>query len=110
MHARRFLFALLLIAAPATVWTDSDSVPSWIAQLRPETERLLAAAPSTDFAWKRLAELTDTFGHRLSGSSNIERAIKWAAAAMKSDGLENVRTEPVMVPHWVRGHESAEIV
>ena len=29
---------------------------------------------------------------------------------MKADGLENVRTEPVMVPRWVRGHESAEII
>jgi len=110
MRARRLLFALLLVVAPATVWTESDSVPSWVAQLRPDAERLLAAATATDFAWKRLAELTDTFGHRLSGSSNIERAIRWAAATMKADGLENVRTEPVMVPRWVRGHESAEIV
>ena len=29
---------------------------------------------------------------------------------MKRDGLENVHTEPVMVPTWVRGHESAEVV
>jgi len=29
---------------------------------------------------------------------------------MKRDGLENVHTEKVMVPRWVRGNESAEIV
>ena len=29
---------------------------------------------------------------------------------MKRDGLENVHTEKVMVPKWVRGNESAEIV
>jgi carboxypeptidase Q len=29
---------------------------------------------------------------------------------MKKDGLNNVHTEPVMVPKWVRGRESAEIV
>ena len=29
---------------------------------------------------------------------------------MKRDGLENVHTEPVMVPRWIRGTEGAEIV
>jgi carboxypeptidase Q len=29
---------------------------------------------------------------------------------MRKDGLENVRLEPVMVPQWVRGEESLEIV
>jgi len=110
MPARRLLLALLVVAAPVTVWTESDSVPTWITQLQPDTNRLLAAATATDFAWRRLAELTDRFGHRLSGSANIERAIKWAVATMKADGLENIRTEPVMVPRWVRGHESAELV
>jgi carboxypeptidase Q len=65
---------------------------------------------SSPFAWERLAELTDTFGNRLSGSQNLEQAIAWAAEQMKKDGLEHVRLEPVMVPRWVRGRESAEIV
>jgi carboxypeptidase Q len=110
MPARRLLLALLLVAAPVTVWTESDPVPAWITQLQPDSNRLLAAATATDFAWRRLAELTDRFGHRLSGSANLERAITWAVATMKTDGLENVRTEPVMVPRWIRGHENAEIV
>ena len=64
---------------------------------------------STPFAWERLALLGDTFGHRLSGSEALEKAIVWAVAEMKKDGLENVRAEPVKVPHWVRGRESLEI-
>jgi carboxypeptidase Q len=63
-----------------------------------------------DFAWRRLAELSDTHGARLAGSENLTRAIAWAVETMKADGLENVHTERVMVPHWVRGHESAQII
>jgi carboxypeptidase Q len=83
---------------------------AWLDPYRDATTRLIHAATADDFAWRRLAELTDTHGNRLSGSENLERAIAWAAETMKRDGLENVRTEPVMVPRWVRGRESAEIV
>ncbi len=110
MSPRRFLFALLVFALPATVWSEADPFPRGLTQLRPDAERLLAAATAGDFAWRRLAEMTDTFGHRMSGSDNLRRAMQWAVATMKADGLENVRTEPVMVPRWVRGHESAEII
>ncbi len=83
---------------------------AWLAPLRDDASRLIAAATGDDFAWRRLAELTDLHGSRLSGSENLTRAIRWAAEAMQADGLENVRTERVLVPRWVRGHESAEIV
>src|SRR5687767_9711930 len=83
---------------------------AWLDPYRDASTRLIHAATADDFAWRRLAELTDTYGHRLSGSENLERAIAWAAETMKRDGLEHVRTEPVMVPRWVRGNESAEIV
>src|SRR5581483_2080603 len=52
----------------------------------------------------------DTIGNRLSGTPALDRAIQWAVTEMKKDGLENVHTEKVMVPKWVRGAESAEIV
>ncbi|MBI2957034.1 MAG: peptidase M28 family protein, partial [Acidobacteria bacterium] len=34
----------------------------------------------------------------------------WAAEEMKADGLENVTLQPVKVPQWVRGRESAEVL
>ena len=82
----------------------------WLDAYRETATRLIHAATADDFAWQRLAELTDTHGSRLSGSENLQRAIAWAVETMKKDGLENVRAEPVMVPRWVRGRESAEIV
>lgn len=84
--------------------------PAWLDPYREPARRLIAEATRDAFAWRRLAVLTDSVGHRLSGSPQLERAIRWAVDEMKRDGLENVHTEPVMVPKWVRGRESAEIV
>jgi carboxypeptidase Q len=100
-----------LVCAVAVVASlEAQSSHSVVELLRPDTDRLIKAAAADDFAWRRLAELTDTFGARLSGSSNLARAIQWSVQAMKADGLENVRTETVMVPRWVRGHEEAAII
>ena len=78
--------------------------------LRDGVDKLIAAATNSDFAFNRLAVLCDTFGPRFSGSTNLEASIDWVLAEMKKDGLQNVRGEPVMVPHWVRGEESAELL
>ena len=81
------------------------------AQYRTIANRIIAAAQADSAgAWNRIAELTDRFGHRLSGSVALEQAISWTAATMIKDGLDNVRREPVMVPHWVRGAESLELI
>ncbi|HUQ41808.1 MAG TPA: M20/M25/M40 family metallo-hydrolase [Candidatus Limnocylindrales bacterium] len=77
---------------------------------RAAADSLISAALKDSAAWNRLARLTDTFGHRLSGSRSLENAIDWALAEMKRDGLDNVRGEPAMVPHWVRGEESLTLV
>ncbi|MGH9942369.1 MAG: M28 family metallopeptidase [Pyrinomonadaceae bacterium] len=77
---------------------------------RERAARIIGAALTSDRAYRRLAHLTDRIGHRLSGSDNLRRAIEWALAEMKSDGLENVRAEKVLVPHWVRGAESLELL
>ena len=83
---------------------------SWVDAYRSDAQRIIQEATSNQFAWNRLAELTDTYGNRLAGSENLDRAIAWAVETMKSDGFDNVRTEKVMVPRWVRGNESAVII
>src|SRR5829696_549344 len=81
-----------------------------IDRYRTAAARIIGAALTSDRAYSRLAHLTDHIGHRLSGSQNLERAIEWAVTEMKRDGLDNVRAEKVMVPHWVRGEESLEML
>src|SRR5262245_58362581 len=94
-------------AAQTTRAPDRAHEPSWIDTYREPANRLINEATKDAFAWRRLGVLTDTAGHRLSGSPGLERAIKWTLEEMKRDGLDNVHTEPVMVPKWVRGAESA---
>jgi carboxypeptidase Q len=97
-------------ALPAPGIPSPASGSPWLHPYRDPANRLIQAALADSFAWNRLAELTDTYGNRLSGSDNLTRAIQWAVETMKADGLDHVRTEKVMVPKWVRGRESAEIV
>ncbi|KFP31564.1 Carboxypeptidase Q, partial [Colius striatus] len=58
-------------------------------------------------SYERLAVFTDTIGPRLSGSKNLDAAIKYMFSALQEDGLENVHLEPVKIPHWERGEEFA---
>ena len=113
MSPVRLFLAALAITSAALAPVFAQTAPPAddpLASLRADADRLMQAATADQFAWQRLAELTDTFGARLSGSDNLARAIAWAEAAMRADGLENVRTEPVLVPRWIRGRERAEIV
>jgi carboxypeptidase Q len=81
-----------------------------VEDYRERASRIIGAALTSDVAYRRLAWLTDRIGNRLSGSESLQRAIEWASSEMKRDGLEDVHTEKVMVPHWVRGEESLELV
>lgn len=106
---QRLEFGVAVCAILSISSTAAGGQDHWIDPYREPARRLIEESTATRFAWERLAELGDTFGHRLSGSTSLEAAIQWAAEQMKKDGLENVRLEPVKVPHWVRGAESLEI-
>ncbi|XP_072855256.2 carboxypeptidase Q isoform X1 [Pogona vitticeps] len=61
-------------------------------------------------SYERLALFVDIIGPRMSGSRNLELAIQYMHKALMKDGLENVHLEPVKIPHWERGEESAMIM
>ncbi|HJU65564.1 MAG TPA: M28 family metallopeptidase [Gemmatimonadaceae bacterium] len=112
---RRALFvvvACVVTSSAARSQQGFSTVPprADIAGYRAAADSLIRAALADSFAYRRLAELTDRFGARFSGTPSLESAIDWVLAQMRSDGLENVRGEPVMVPRWVRGEESLELV
>ena len=106
MLARIRLAAVLTVAALAAAPLHAQSADTY----RAAADRLIDAAMRDSAAWNRIAELTDRFGHRISGSAALELAIDWTLERMRADGLENVRGERAMVRHWERGVESAELI
>jgi carboxypeptidase Q len=68
--------------------------------------RILADGKSMD----RLITLCDRYGHRLSGSDSLERALDWLERTLRQDGFDSVKRQPVMVPRWERGKESLELM
>jgi carboxypeptidase Q len=81
-----------------------------IESYRPTVNRIINEIQKDSTAWELLSYLCDTFGPRLSGSSNHAHAVEWIAKQFQTDGFENVHTEDIMVPHWVRGRESLELL
>ena len=111
-HRRILLLVLFstLIVAPALRAEAPAPSPAWLTPYRAPAAQLIGAALADRAAWNRLAVLTDGIGHRVSGSAQLDQAIRWAVEEMKKDGLENVHTEKAMVPRWIRGAEGAAIV
>ena len=69
-----------------------------------------ASIQSDKRAMDRLVTLCDRYGHRLSGSDSLERALNWLEKTLRQDGFDSVTRQPVMVPRWERGNESLELV
>jgi len=109
-HLRRALAGAIAVSTLLALSAKVLRAQSISSRYKSTAERIIAEAMKDSSAWNRIALLTETHGNRLSGSPSLERAIDWVIDRMKADGLDNVRGEPVMVPRWVRGAESAEMV
>jgi carboxypeptidase Q len=105
MTMRVLLFTLALV--PSLLAQEGQSLTD---RYRETAGKLIDAALVDNGGMDKLSYLCDRIGNRLSGSPALEKAIAWAAAQMKQDGLVNVVTPMVKVPHWVRGNESAALV
>jgi carboxypeptidase Q len=101
---------VLLVAAVLAVPSSVLSAQPVASAYKDAASRIIARSTRDSAAWNRLALLTERFGNRFSGTDRLERALDWMLAEMQKDGLDNVRGEPVMIPRWVRGDESAELV
>jgi len=82
---------------------------AWTPEQISKMERLRDAAMHDPYALDELRHLTNNIGPRLSGSAQAQQAVEWVAGEMRALGAE-VTLEKAMIPHWVRGAETAELV
>lgn len=94
---------------PSPSPTPAPTPPLYSAQTLAELKQLQQAALKSDYAYRQVAYLSNNIGPRLSGSAQAQKAVEYVAAELKALGLE-VQLEKVMVPHWVRGEETAALV
>ena len=93
--------AMFLIPRCAISQTDIDS--TLLHRYGDTVQRFLEIGLREGQSYHMLKELTTVAGHRLSGSEGAERAVELTKNLMLGLGFENVHTEQVMVPRWVRG-------
>jgi hypothetical protein len=86
---------VLLLLMLATIFAASVHAAETGADVRRITGAILGSTP----AMSDLRELTDRIGGRISGTPACERAVDWAAAKLKSAGVDSVTIEPFTVPH-----------
>src|SRR6266480_7079389 len=116
------LVLIATIAASSTAFAqaaqpEASSTPSASPSATPivfsektlgDLKQLQQAALTSDYAFKQVAHLANNIGPRLTGSVQAAKAVEYVAGEMKALGCD-VQLEKVMVPHWVRGIETAEL-
>src|SRR5947208_3221530 len=116
-----FFVGLLLTIASAPAQSGSpqeQSTPTptptatpvvFSPQTLSDLKRLQQAALTSDYAYRQVAHLANNIGPRLTGSAQAAKAVECVASELKAIGCE-VQLEKVMVPHWVRGEETAALI
>lgn len=61
-------------------------------------------------AFEHVSSLVTEVGPRSAGSAGDAAAVRWAMNKLASLGFSNVRSQDVLVPHWIRGTAQVQIV
>ena len=102
-------FSLVAVAALTLTLAHVESQEIANAY-RDAANRLIDAATANDDAYTRLGEVVDLYGARVAGSVALENAHDWILEQMEADGLDNVQADHLLIPHWVRGNESLQMI
>src|SRR5688572_2889068 len=107
--SRTRLFSALLLALAVQLPAASAHAQAADASAGWSEADLATAAALRDRALKGtgaydlVSSLSIEVGPRLAGSPGDEAAVRWAMNRLGKLGFTGVRTQDVLVPHWVRG-------
>lgn len=93
-------------AVPQTTTAEQQDFPPLLLQ---QLSAIKATALNDDYAYRELTHLTENIGPRQTGSPQATAAAQYVAEQLRNLGLD-VRLQPVTVPHWVRGEETAALI
>jgi len=64
----------------------------------------------SDESYQILEELTTEVGQRFAGTAGDRASVAWAVKKLQDLGFVNVRTQEVIVPRWIRGEASFDVL
>ncbi|XP_041972803.1 carboxypeptidase Q-like [Aricia agestis] len=107
------VFIVHSLSVPAEVYSEGNDcvigeLAQEIASYKDVVERILEYTTNGAFKGKtydELAKFVDKFGARPSGSNSLEESIDYMIELSRQEHLDDITTEELEVPHWVRGHE-----
>jgi carboxypeptidase Q len=99
--AGHFTAAMAAATQPVSTWSEADLAAAGALRDR---------AASGTMAFEHVSSLVTEVGPRSAGSAGDAAAVRWAMNKLASLGFSNVRSQDVLVPHWVRGTAQVEIV
>jgi carboxypeptidase Q len=111
----RVLSSVVRRSFGAAVLLSLSLIPAGHAQVLPDDVRAAAASLHKEAlagtrAFEIVRSLTVEVGPRPVGSKAYDAAVAWGLREMKALGFSNVHPEKAILPHWVRGAESGEIL
>src|SRR5438874_6229522 len=96
------------VAASSPSASPSPTPTVFSPQTLADLKQVQHASLTRDYAYRQVAHLSNNIGPRLTGSTQAAKAVEYVAGELRAVGCE-VQLERVMVPHWVRGEETAAL-
>ena len=102
--------SLLCLLVPLASAASHAADPQGTRDEAPTLSRIYAEALTHGQAYDNLRTLVESYPYRLSGSSALTGAVTWAGNTLRLLKVDRVETQPVQVPHWVRGEPESAFI